>query len=643
MIIAFLIITGTAFFFFNKLRMDIAESFVMSLFTMIVIINLTGLVLHNLLLGVIIYILLALFGILLTVRAWRNGELVEMGAVKRYMIVLFAVFLCSCLFCQGDHIRHIDEFHMWALAPKYMLEHNRLPINQDFVGSLEHHLGTCIFNYFFQRFSGYNEGMMYASTMFLAWIGLLLPLGNKKNNSWVRNLIYVLILFFSLSVLYIHGTRSAYVDIPTSGWIAGLSGWSIQKKKDLRNIILIPVTIITAYMFKGWAGLLLGCFFLFFLFIKKGYENQKSSDRMLPFMGIATALTVAFATALTIAFKTVDLQTYISEPVMAKLAPLGYSVTKAEKTIESMLLIVIGKPLNYSKGQMRVAFFEAFCISIAIIIFFGLINNCLKKSVALSLYTVIISSIYFCVLLVGHVFRMSYTFATTFWAGHRYLSIMAIYLVVFSISLILFDVGDTREQRKYSEYVALGVLLFFIYGVRTNFLCYYTPFNQERTSHYDTITGQKNEAEAIQELIGKDKKVYFLNQGAALTDEFETNPALYYLEDQISDYRKVPWQYSGDGGVINISSFSNYTLEGLPTLLSEGDYSYVWIHKTNDFLNDHLKNIIKISREGKRDQDSGEEEDIIDGQLYKVVYRDNEAVELKLVKNLKTYDKRSER
>ena len=153
---AFAVILGVALIYVNILKLNIGESYVLSTVTLIAVIYLTGMKADNLMLGRNIFCGLAAAGVVMAlVQVVRKKfDWGRMGSA--YLPILFGILVLNVLLFYGDYIRYIDDFHMWAAAPKYMLDSNRLPIYDDFAGVHSYNIGTCIFNYFFQSFTGYN-------------------------------------------------------------------------------------------------------------------------------------------------------------------------------------------------------------------------------------------------------------------------------------------------------------------------------------------------------------------------------------------------------------------------------------------------------------------------------------------------------
>jgi hypothetical protein len=201
-----------------------------------------------------------------------------------------------------------------------------------------------------------------------------------------------------------------------------------------------------------------------------------------------------------------------------------------------------------------------------------------------------------------------------------------------------------------------------------------TAWNQKASRNYETIQEQRSQAFEIQKITKGKDKVYFLNQQSTKLDEFGNNPALFYLDRQISDVRSMPWRYMEGGSIVRLDENNYFMLNGFPDLLTSGNFKYLWIYKTDDYLNRYLpltlemptKSYAITSKEKDvKDSDQTEESEdadaadessedavyeegdnpagILDGQLYKVIYdEEGRAKGLELTENLRPYDIRAE-
>ncbi len=238
-----------------------------------------------------------------------------------YYVMLTVIFVSSLVLYYGDFIWHIDEFHLYALSPKYMLETGKLPLEVSFIPGAKDVLAGSLFHLFFQEFTGYNEGMMYVSSTLLTWIGLYLPfaftfgssgglskeggahIGSRKGG-WSGIVLYTAILYIGTYSLYGYGIKNLYVDLPTLSWAAGLAGWWMvssdsfvtrfvkfrsfkgrdQKRGisfEVSEILLVLVVLVMVTLFKPHIGLLLAVLCVLFLLteeVRRYFSGRELAD-----------------------------------------------------------------------------------------------------------------------------------------------------------------------------------------------------------------------------------------------------------------------------------------------------------------------------------------------------------------------------
>ena len=104
------------------------------------------------------------------------------------------------------------------------------------------------------------------------------------------------------------------------------------------------------------------------------------------------------------------------------------------------------------------------------------------------------------------------------------------------------------------------------------------------------------------------------------------NTAFCYLMDQVSNFILEPWRFIQGGCEIRETEESYPTVFELPILLEQGGYTYLWVYKTDDFLENSLQQVFVVNV--AKDQMS-------DGQLFRGTYKDGHAVGLELAHDLR--------
>ena len=184
------------------------------------------------------------------------------------MLSLLLLYMFWLVIYHNDLIQHVDEFHEWAAAVKYMLKHDKMPTGGDFIGGGDQYgFASSAFLLFFQKITGYSEQNMYVASSLLTFIGILLPFSNYKKKDLKKIVIYVGIIYIALFSLYVYGTKSLYVDMPTAAWAGGLAGWWINRKPQKRktNWLILLTGMVTLHFMKQSQGLLMALFVLLFV------------------------------------------------------------------------------------------------------------------------------------------------------------------------------------------------------------------------------------------------------------------------------------------------------------------------------------------------------------------------------------------
>jgi hypothetical protein len=176
----------------------------------------------------------------------------------------------------------------------------------------------------------------------------------------------------------------------------------------------------------------------------------------------------------------------------------------------------------------------------------------------------------------------------------------------------------------------------------------------------------KKEATALKEDEDLHGKIYMLNQG----QELASAAAMFHLGKKTNNYTTSVWKFTTEGGMVYDKVRAYETIRMLPIILTEGKYSYVWVYQSDNYLKAGLPFVMgnqeeeeevdeasqetdtKAKTKKKKASASEEEEEVDDavikeedmivGQLYKVVYEDGKATKLEHLKSILSYDNRKE-
>ncbi len=648
MMLAFLIFSGVVLFFCDTLKVNMGEGLILSSSCIVLVLFLSSLAAGTFTCGMyVIFFLAAVGGILwcvgksglpavlgrLPARAERE-ESAGAGISPAYLLLL-ALYVGWLVLLYHDFIQHIDELHQWAAAVRYMLEKDKMPTGYDFIGGGgQYGFATSLFHLFFQKISGYNEQNMYISSMMLSWIGFLLPFSGYGRKEWKKVVLYAAIVYIGLFTLYIYGPKSIYVDVPTAAWAGGLAGWWTERRKKKTDYLVACSGLVMLHFFKQSAGLLMAVLALIFmivhtLVVENGYlYNKKNGMKRLTVLSVCT-WGLVFAGSLVLYAVAVNLHAEGGHWAIAGISMpdgLGNMFTyvqlsgeKAFKILNVYMTKLLGEPMA-SKSSLRIPVVP-FVLSVLILLEAcgDLFNK--KQEYTVYIYYVVFASLsYFAALYFSYVFMFASELGTDLRSVRRYFSIYALFLFVFLLTVLLQKKQARNEYIR--KYLASGILLFFALGLNNSFLPNATAVDKENISSYSKIEKTVSQISQLNGILGEDDKVYYICQytGNLSGAELYNATALYYLEDQISNYLAFPWRFTPEGSNIRIEN-SDITIEALPDLLAQNGFTYLWIFKNDNYLAEELPKVLRCGEVRKK-------------SLYRIIYEDGKAVGLEHVQEL---------
>lgn len=651
MTVAFVVMSGIVLFIKNLLNINMGEGIFLSVAVI------AGLFAMSSLSGTFLYgfyaiIVITCLGVALWIVQSVRGCTMSLKSVcSPVFIILLLMYLCWLVFLHNDFIQHVDELHHWAAGVKYMVNKDAMPTGNDFVaGAGNYAWATTLFHLFFQKFTGYNEQSMYVSASLLMWIGFLLPFSEYQWKDWKKIVMYVAIVYIGLYTLYSYGPKSLYVDVPTAAWAGGLAAWWTRRKRKKSDYLIAASGLIMLHFFKASAGLLMAVFVLFFMIlytfaIEKGYLYKQNSMKLLRggtgilcglvLLGSVAILGVVYSIQ---PYETVTEETMENLPendmerwaIAGKKLPDGISSqinvvqlsrTKVKKTFGAFMTTVFGSPLA-SRSNWDLAFLP--CILGILILFkvYGDIYEEKEKSQLYLMYSGFTVLAYSAAVYFSYILMFAYELSIEMRSASRYFSICSIFLLIILLSELLQP--ESAKNENVREYTLLGILLFFALGLNANFVPNATAINKEKISGYDKIHDTFLQVNQIQEMISDTDKVYYLCQQPADSlsgAELYNCTALYYLEEQVSNYLAMPWKFTSTGCNIRLEEFDT-SIADFPALLAQGGYTYVWVHTTNQYLTRELPLVLPCDKE------------VSNGCFYRVVYENGSPIYLEFVQDL---------
>lgn len=652
MLLAFLILMGVVCFYHAVLKVNLGEGMLLSASTVMLV-----LVLSSTMLGTFRYGMWGIYGIailgvagfLICVMRAQNKKEQFAGWVA--ILSLLILYMFWLVIYHNDMIQHIDEFHEWAAAVKYMLTHDKMPTGGDFIGGGgQYGFATSAFLLFFQKITGYSEQNMYVASSLLTFIGILLPFSDYKKKDLKKVMIYIGIIYIALFSLYVYGTKSLYVDMPTAAWAGGLAGWWMNRdpEKKKANVLILVTGMVTLHFMKQSQGLLMAVFVLVFTLsyswmVEKGRIQKPHALQQIRVVTASLCILVVVGTAgvigLVSEIKPVE-KTAVSEDgqeysvrsyeILGKELPQGavnwidiYTINakKAKETMKSFLTNGVGAQMS-SRSNLKLAFVPFVVLCLMLVTVYGDLYEKKRESVFLRCYMLFMALAYCAVLYLSFVLMFTYWLSVDVKSSSRYFAGCAVYLFILVMTILL---SRAELKRKTAlKYVLCGVGALFLYGLNTKYIPNMTALDKEGIVGYEAISSAKHQAEEIRNKIGAEDKVYFIYQVSEKDfdeREYVNSPALYYMDTQISNYMGVPWRFMEEGCNIGLELREDLTIQNLPDLLVMGGYNYVWIYKSDKYLNQNLPEVLRM-------------DDSVENGLYKVVYENEQPVGLEYMSAL---------
>ncbi|MDD2957072.1 MAG: hypothetical protein PHR92_00850 [Lachnospiraceae bacterium] len=631
MILALLIIMGLAMLLYCVLKIRGGEAIALAVILDVLLMYIGG-CMQWFDFGIIVAELLAGAGLLCMVYGWfRSRDRKQfLGAFfSPSFIILILLFAVSVIGFYGDFIQTIDDFHQWAAAVRYMMEKGTFPQPADFIGSSSLPVTTGLFHLFFQLIGGYNEGNMFVSSLWLTWVGMMLPMSSYTWKDWKKAAFYFVLVFTAVYSLYNHPYKSLYVDIPVAGWSAGLIGWWMlgrkgfqEKRQKAAAALLLAAGLVFTANIKWAVGFLFDAFILFYILIQYicDYGLQRIWLWIRKYAKVMIVLLIGGIGGLA-AWQYATPYSIIPGSISGTAEALTMSSMKARQTFLALITNVFGKNLNGGSSLL----IKIGPLIAAICLIFLLIGHYEKKTEKKN-YFMKAGFIFICGL--GYLAVLYVTYVSTFpeaesisnAAVHRYFAIYA----VFAFAILASSLLDNTVKKKfnYLPLIAAALLLVFGYGINKKFVSQVSSIDSESIPGYDSIQEAQKASKKLDGLVAENEKMYFLSQADELgdVDEIFMAAVLYYEEGRISNYITEPWKYMEDGSLWGVRN-SEETISGLAPRLYGGGYTYLWLHTKDDYIETVLEEQYNCDK-------------VVEDGLYRIQYEGEAVTGLELVDEL---------
>ena len=623
---AFLILTGIALLYSNVLKLNMAEGFVTAVATIIACLYLTngsfssGLKILTIL-GIAGYIV----GILLNLLK-KDGE--KFSHISSLYFLMLCCLVAGGIFAyHGDFIQHIDELHQWAAAVKYMLQKGHIPIAADFTDPNQKR-GTSLFHLYFQMFAGYKEALMYLSGTLLVWIGFLLPFGNDEKKDWKKALLFSAVTFLGMNVLYSYGTKNILVDMPVAAWTAGLIGWWSSRTKKKQNILVLAAGLWLLYTFKSFVGLLMAVYVILFVII---YELVIHGKRIRKKGWIALKILSVLTTIGMVGVRYVGFPYLISRNESGSLPSTLSSLLSYSQFSEKKIHVVTGAflgrvwgtPLASAKSEIKLSLVAFFIILFALMYLASQITKKKEELKGYAFFFGYMTVTYLFVLYCAFMVMFAYEEAVDTISIERYFGTIAVAVLAVFVSWTVRQIQIADEdvvsiQSRRLTYLLLSMLCFFGLSMNKAYIANNTSWDPKNVKGYLDTIETRRESEVLRKYLGKKDKVYLINQlGEPNGGEYNMASASYYLGSQVSSYLVSPWKFTEDGSYIH-NTESDLSVKDIPALLEEKHYDYLWVYRSNMYLNNNLAKVMRAYRNRNPEYDN--KAHVKTGMLYHIRY-----------------------
>ena len=639
MIPGFFILSGIAVFLMRLLRVRFGEGMFLAVSVVVGLLFLSGKT-GTFFYGQAILVVLGVVGLFWNLIAEIRGR--DIGSAWNVPVfwILVLVLLYGMVMFWHAPLQHIDEFHLWGATVRYMEKQDRL-VDWTEIGIAGQFYEASFFQLFFQKLTRYSEQGMYAASFLMLWIGLLLPWSYKGKKEWKSVLLYSMILFVSLYSLYLYPYKTLYTDLPAAAWAGGLAGWWLNRKEERRKqeTIVLASGLLTLVFLKSYVGALMALILALFLLTERIIEDKRFSDRKFRVKTGAVAAALLFLVAagagtflLLICKGCVP---GIFPASAKKLLNAGEpSIQKAVRVMGALGNAFFGKKLG-GASRLELYPFMFMLLFFVLLIGLGWLTGRMNAAKARIGYLIATAVLFLVFLAASYICLFNYEEAVIVRGIKRYFSILMIYDLMIVLTL-WFSAGESTTEEggetlllsrvimrcRIVQAGALGLLLFFSWGINDKFLSSATAFNDYQISGSEDITEANAEVRKVSKAV-QGERVYFLNQRT--DNEYPQNIAFYHLGRQSSNYLSDPWRFTENGCEIRIQEYDLPKLENLPQILAEGNYQYIWLYAADEYLAENLETVFAMNV--TPDQ-------ISDGQLYKVRYENGMVAGLDLVKQM---------
>jgi hypothetical protein len=637
--ISFLALLAMGMFWYKLLRFTPEESIAMAIMCILILTYVFGLI-GKMFIAIFIFYAIALLGVALFVFNLPDGKY---GTIHRISIkslssfftpgilLLCIAFVYSTIAFFGTYLQNWDEYAQWGKAAKFIISYNALPFGQAgslFDGQAEIMSSTTFFQYFMCFTTGYKECFLYTSNFVLWFAAILLPMSGTGWRNWKGTMVYGAVAFLAMNVLFVQPYYNIYCDQPVTMWAGALVAWQLRKKDCTAKWILAFMIIVNIPFMKSMVGPLLACICV--LGIAICYLLQRKADSLSidekPFKLINWKTAILGVFFISAPFILTLIWSHVSN-TDALLRNTGSSTALHPDRLKLTLVACLQKlfqPVTLVSGFPSFSYASYFVLS-AVISFIAskyLIHDLYYNKYKWMMKLYLVGFVpFFLVMVFAYMYTFGYADSIQAGSLNRYFSDYM--LVGLPMLICPFCLGtDSLKTQSNGKYIKWGVLATIVcvlsFSINFGFFDRISVYNRGTNSVYNGIIQVRKYCSRISKITEPVDKVYMISQDDYT---FWVVVADYALDKQ--------WDRGADGFYFfdnpnksgKIAGLPDYSIDDLPDRLLENNYKYVWIYKTDPYLQTNLKRLFNIKK-------------VNNGDFYKVI-QTTTGVQLQLVENIK--------
>lgn len=600
-----LVILMVAFFFYKSMDFFPEEGIAMAIMSIMLLIYITGMMGDTRLAIVLIYAIAFLGGIQFVSNRkfiWKRDDsgVVRHAFFTPAVIIFILVFAFAVAAFTGVLLLNWDELAQWGKAANYMVDNNRLPYGGDFDGAEVLLSSTTFFLYYIAKPTStvlrqIDESQYYVANLILWFSAVLLPLSGTGWKSAKRSILYAVLVFASMSFLFIQPYYNIYCDQACSLWAGALIAWHMFGRKSRCFPLLTLMILWNVSLFKNMVGPLFAVIAVMaigvFNFIGKGDTFKERLNAVKSFYKVPDYL-YGCAAVIVPFLPTVIWSGFVGQNALVRSGSIVNTEDKLRLTVGSALQKVFISVSNKEAFGV-VSYFTFFIFSLLLGTILCRFYFKGRKRVACQWIYKLYQAGFVCywgILIYSYMTAFGYADSITAASIERYFSdYMMLGLIPLTIPFFL-DGGESviqkgKRTKKIEQLMAVILSVTVSILIGSSFIGYATTWFLYKETVYKERVKIRDYVKNIERITGGEGKVYMICQ-----DEYGF-PVIVADYEASSQIRRegMPYYFQDADEPKDIAGLVDTKIEYLPEILETGGYEYLWIYKKDDFFENYMK------------------------------------------------------